>query len=326
MLAAVSAFLLGGAAPLAARIVVVTDLPLAASMARSVGGEAIEARAMIDEPVSPHDFSLKPSEAGAISRADLVVVTSPHLSRWLVEAAESLAPSARVVLLEEGLEGLQMRQGHDEDDKHGHDDHEGQGHEEHRHEWHEHYGDIPEAELMHPWLDPAKMARWPEKLADAFGELAPGEADAFAQAAEGLADKIIRKDRETDAALAPYRAISPVISHDFLAPFVRHYRLVQPFPLSGADELPPSPRRIARARRLLASGEAACIMVTPWEQRALIERLAEETGRPLIVVDPAGLTLTDGDDLPLRLIEHVAGNWIACASEAVKAEEAEAAE
>ncbi|MFG6610108.1 zinc ABC transporter substrate-binding protein [Sulfitobacter sp. 1A12057] len=120
---------------------------------------------------SPHGYAMRPSEARALSGADLVVWVGPSLTPWLADPLQSLASSAshlalmeqpgtRVLAFREGAtfephshgdEGHEGHEGHDhaeeghDHDAHGHDDHghEGHdhgahGHDDHGHEGHDH--------------------------------------------------------------------------------------------------------------------------------------------------------------------------------------------
>ncbi|MEP2953225.1 MAG: zinc ABC transporter substrate-binding protein [Sulfitobacter sp.] len=113
---------------------------------------------------SPHGYAMRPSEARALSGADLVVWVGPLLTPWLADPLESLASSAsHLALLEQpGTRVLAFREGatfeaHDHGDEgdedhgaeehaekgddheaHGHDAHGDEAHEEHDHEGHDH--------------------------------------------------------------------------------------------------------------------------------------------------------------------------------------------
>ncbi|UWR38911.1 zinc ABC transporter substrate-binding protein [Sulfitobacter sp. W074] len=113
---------------------------------------------------SPHGYAMRPSEARALSGADLVVWVGPLLTPWLADPLESLAGSAsHLALLEQpGTRVLAFREGatfeaHDHGDEgdedhgaeehaekgddheaHGHDAHGDEAHEEHDHEGHDH--------------------------------------------------------------------------------------------------------------------------------------------------------------------------------------------
>jgi len=112
---------------------------------------------------SPHGYALRPSEAGVLQNADLVIWVGPELTPWLADPLDTLASeAARLELLEvEGLRLLDFREGatfeaHDHDHDHDHDaeaehdhdhdaeaehDHdEAEGDDEHEHD-HEHEAD-----------------------------------------------------------------------------------------------------------------------------------------------------------------------------------------
>ncbi|MCZ4367312.1 zinc ABC transporter substrate-binding protein [Sulfitobacter dubius] len=107
---------------------------------------------------SPHGYAMRPSEARALSGADLVVWVGPLLTPWLADPLESLASSAsHLALMEQpGTRVLAFREGatfethvHGDED-HGaeehpekgddHDAHGDEAHEEHDHDGHGHAG------------------------------------------------------------------------------------------------------------------------------------------------------------------------------------------
>ena len=124
---------------------------------------------------SPHGYALRPSEAGALQDADLVVWIGPELTPWLDRSLDTLAPeAARLTLLAQDETrtrpfrtgatfaahdhgAAEDAHGHEhEDEDHGHDDAHAHadehGHEEHEHEHEsgEHaHGDHEDAEHAH---------------------------------------------------------------------------------------------------------------------------------------------------------------------------------
>lgn len=101
---------------------------------------------------SPHHYSMRPSEAGQLAEADLVVWVGPGLTPWLEGPVENLAGGAHHLtwLESETAVRLPFREGalfaaHDHDheadgheDHDGHDDHAEEGHDDHDHEAHDH--------------------------------------------------------------------------------------------------------------------------------------------------------------------------------------------
>tara|TARA_R110002049_G_C9135516_1_gene559257 strand:- start:153 stop:1361 length:1209 start_codon:yes stop_codon:yes gene_type:complete len=108
---------------------------------------------------SPHGYAMRPSEARALSGADLVVWVGPLLTPWLADPLESLASSAsHLALLEQpGTRVLAFREGatfeaHDHgdegDEDHGGEEHAEKGDDQETHD-HDAHGDEAHEEYHH---------------------------------------------------------------------------------------------------------------------------------------------------------------------------------
>jgi len=109
---------------------------------------------LIPGGASPHTYSLKPSDAQALSEAELVVWVGPQIETFLVEDLDTLAPKAKHLAMTgvDGITLLEIREGgiwdahaHDHGDGHDHDahdhkedDHDAHDHDAHDHDAHEH--------------------------------------------------------------------------------------------------------------------------------------------------------------------------------------------
>jgi len=147
----VTAALMGSAAMADVPDVAVDIAPVHSLVARVMDG--VGTPDLIVQPgASPHEYSLRPSEAAALQDADLVFWMGKDLTPWMADAVETLSNDAAVVtLLEtEGTILLDFREGalfeahahgdesHEEHDHSGEHDREEHGHEEHDHEEHAH--------------------------------------------------------------------------------------------------------------------------------------------------------------------------------------------
>lgn len=156
-----AAILASAASPLCADVpAVATDIAPVHALVSQVM-EGVGTPDLIVPPrSSPHGYAMRPSEARALSGADLVVWVGPLLTPWLADPLESLASSAsHLALLEQpGTHVLAFREGAtfeahdhgdeghgaeehpekgDDHDAHGHDAHGDEAHEEHDHEEHD---------------------------------------------------------------------------------------------------------------------------------------------------------------------------------------------
>jgi zinc transport system substrate-binding protein len=100
----------GGAA--AAPAVVVDIAPAHSIVARVMDG-AGEPTLLLPPGASPHGYALRPSEADALERADIVFWIGDALTPWLAAPLANIAASARLVAFEEadGVRLLPVREG-----------------------------------------------------------------------------------------------------------------------------------------------------------------------------------------------------------------------
>ena len=123
--------------PLAAHdLRIVTDFPVTHSLVSMVLGDVAEADLLLDRGGDPHSFQLRPSQAQALSDADLVFWVGEELTPWLARALDGVGTRGEVVTLidAEGLHLQDFQHGHSHDDHgHSHDDDHGHSHDDHGH-------------------------------------------------------------------------------------------------------------------------------------------------------------------------------------------------
>lgn len=143
-----TAALMGGTAIADVPSVAVDIAPVHSLVARVMDGVGTP-DLIVQSGASPHEYSLRPSEAAALQNADLVFWIGEDLTPWMEDAVGTLASGATVTTLLEadGITLLDFREGalfeahdhghgdHEEHDEHGHDDHD---HDKHAHDDHDH--------------------------------------------------------------------------------------------------------------------------------------------------------------------------------------------
>ncbi len=132
-----TATLMGGTAFADAPRVAVDIAPVHSLVARVMDGVGTH-DLIIPLGASPHEYSLRPSEAAALQDANLVFWIGSGLTPWLADTIETLAPDANVTeLLEaDGTIELEFREGalfeaHEDHEEEEHDDHEEEGDDDH---------------------------------------------------------------------------------------------------------------------------------------------------------------------------------------------------
>ena len=144
---------------------------------------------------SPHAYALRPSEAGRLQDADLVVWVGPALTPWLADPITALAADASLVTVADlpGLTILPVRDGgaFEADD----DDHAG-------------------AVDPHLWLDPENAAVIARALATALTAADPENGAAYAANAEDFAAGMDALVVAIDSKLAPVHGRRFIVFHD----------------------------------------------------------------------------------------------------------------
>ena len=311
-----TATLMGGTAFAEVPRVAVDITPVHSLVARVMDGVGTP-DLIIQSGASPHEYSLRPSEASALQEANVIFWIGPDLTPWLTEAIETLAPNAAVTsLLEtEGTIELEFREGalfeaHDHDDhaeEEGHDDHDDHAEEE-GHDDHDDHG----AHDPHAWLSPQNAANWLNVIAGQLSAADPENAGAyFANAVAGRAemDALVS---QVNATLDPVRGGRFVVFHDAYQYFESDFD----FPASGAisigDASDPSPARIAEIQARITDEGISCVLAEPQYNAGLVTTVLGGSDANTGVIDPLGSDLELGATLYPQLINDMATALAGC--------------
>ncbi len=256
-----------------------------------------EPRLLVRSAASPHDFALRPSDARALERADIVFWVGPNLETFLERALEALAPDARIVGLGEAsdLRLLAARRGG---------------------VWGRNDGDQGEARGRDPhiWLDPANARGIVERAAEALSTLDPDNAAAYRANRERLGDRIDELDREIAALLGPVRQIPFLVFHDAYQYLESRYGLAPQGALTALPSRSPGARRMSDLRRRLRDSDAACLFGEPQFETGLARALIRGTSARLAVLDPLGAQIAAGPEAYFTMMRELAANLAACLS------------
>jgi len=288
---------------------VVTDIPPVHALVAEVMGDLGSPELLLAKGADEHDFQLRPSQAGAVAGADLVVWIGAELTPWL-DAAMGNRPEGAAALGLLDAEGTFLRaygeaagnehdhsaKGHDD---HGHDDH---GHEEEGHDDHAHDGTDP-----HVWLDPANGKHWLGLIAADLSKLDPDNAATYAANAAAASDRIDTLDRDLAALLAPVKDKPIVTFHDAYGYFGGHYGLNFADSIALGDAAAPGAKRLQELRAKMEAGEALCIFPEAQHDPALVQQMAEGTGAKVgAALDPVGSSLEPGPGAYAALLTGMA--------------------
>ncbi|MES2667950.1 MAG: zinc ABC transporter substrate-binding protein [Pseudomonadota bacterium] len=276
---------------------VVTDIPPVHALVSLVMGDLGQPVLLLDKGASEHDFQLRPSQAGQIADAGLIVWVGPDLTPWLTRALGSLGDTApTLALLRNPETDTEAYGNHDDDDS---DDADGAA---------ARSGIDP-----HAWLDPENAEDWVQVIADRLARLDPANAATYAANARAAEQAIEALDDEVERILAPARATPLIMAHDAYGYFADHYDLTLAGAVAGGDASAPGAGRIAELQGRVAQG--ACLFPEAQHDPAQLALLAEATGARLGgALDPIGSTLSAGPEAYATLMRGMAQTIAACAA------------
>lgn len=266
---------------------VVTDIPVTASLVAIVSEGVFEPQVLLGGGGSPHDVSLRPSDAARLSDAEMVVWVGPALTPWLAPRIDTLGTDIFSVPLFEG-ETPSETVGDDHD--HGH-------------------GDEFDP---HAWLDPRIAADWLSTIANALSQLDPANGPVYAENAEKGRNRLLAVEISIAADLSGVTPSYAVV-HDAFGHFERRFGIESAGSLSDIEGRTPGLKAVSELAAAMQSSHTICLLDDSTTSDRLAQSLTERTGARLVPVDILGAGLPPGPDLYERLVLDLAATLSDCA-------------
>ena len=293
--------------------VAVSILPLH-SLVSSVMAGVSEPTLLIPRQVSPHRYSLRPSQVRAISKADIVFWTEPTFLPYLSKAARG--SKAKLVSLGKmsGVIRYKAREGgvwegHDHGDHSDHSDHSdhGKGHDKHGT-----YGDIESHMDQHIWLDPLNALAMAEGIVRTLISEDPANASRYKSNGAYLRKTLTALVKRIDGEVSLVRGKSFIVFHDAYQYFEKRFKIPASGSVLAYSGQASSAKRLYQIRKKILSKNTVCVFREPQFDSKLAKSLVDGTGAKIGTIDPIGVSLKPGPSAYPLLIQNLASSLVDC--------------
>ncbi len=261
------------------KLTVVATTPDLASLARVIGGDAVEVKALAKPTEDPHYVDAKPSHIVTLNRADVLIEGGAELELgWLPSLLESArndkiaAGAPGRIVASQGIRMLEVPTTFDRS-----------------------RGDVHPFGNPHFLLDPLNVKLIVAQMAEHFALVDPKAADLFKTNLRTFDAALDLKLAAWQKQLAPYRGAKIVTYHQDFVYLAKRFNLDVVATLEPKPGISPSPAHLARVIAKMKAANARVILVQPYQNRRTAETVARQTNAVVLDIgqQPGALKNTD---------------------------------
>lgn len=266
---------------------------------KKIGGEHVDARAMVRPGFNPHTYDPTPQQISALAGAVLYVRTGMPFEKAWMARIQSANPAMQVFDARHGL-ALREMEAHSHDDAEHDADHQEEADHDHDHEAHqedheqhddhdehaEHEADHDHEHEMDPhvWTSPTQVMQMIGNIRDKLSELAPAHAADFARNHDAFMAELVALDKELHALLDPLPNRKFMVFHPAWGYFADSYGLKQVSIEHEGKE--PGSRGLTALIDQAKRDNIKVIYVQPQFNKRSATLVAQEIGGAVVAVDP----------------------------------------
>jgi zinc/manganese transport system substrate-binding protein len=260
------------AAPLWAKVHVVSSLQDFSSIADSIGGDRVETTSLARGYQDPHFVDAKPSFIVKMSRADLLIVAGleleiGYLPPLIDQSRNDKIHPGSVGYLDASV-GCDILQRPTTQITRA-------------------MGDVHPYGNPHYWTDPDNGRVIARAIAAKLSELDPAGKATFEKNLAAFETKLAEKQREWDAKVAPYAGTKIVTFHDSWPNFAKHFKLVVAGHVEPKPGIPPTPSHTLEIINLIKTEKIPVILVEPYFDLKTPKFIGAQTGAAVVTFYPS---------------------------------------
>jgi len=269
------------------RIRVVTSTTDLKALTQAVGGDLVEVDSLARGNQNPHDLEIRPSQMVKLRRADLVVLNGLELDGWAevsIQGANNprLIPGAPGrVDASIGVPVLEVPAGKVDRSM----------------------GDVHPVGNPHYTLDPGMAPIITANIVEGLARVAPEQRAAFEQGRQAFLAKLEPAMTAWAQTMAPFKGVKLVVDHSQWSYFFARYGLVLAGTVEERPGIPPTPGHLVRLTAQMKADGVKALILEPWGDRKLGDRLAADTGARVVALAP-GAGAVKGTEVYLDWIAY----------------------
>jgi zinc/manganese transport system substrate-binding protein len=252
----------------AAQLRVVGTTPDLASLAREIGGNAVNVTALAKPTEDPHFVDAKPSHIVTLNRADVLIEGGAELELgWLPPLLENSrnskigAGSPGRIVASEGIRLIEIPTSFDRSK-----------------------GDVHSLGNPHFLVDPVLAKVVAANIAQHFAQVDAKDAGLYRANLAKFNARLDAKLAEWQKLLAPYRGAKIVTYHKDFGYLANRFNLQIVETLEPKPGISPSPSHLAKVIGVMKTAPSHVILVQPFQNRKTAETVARQTGAVVLDV------------------------------------------
>lgn len=256
-----------------------------------------EPELLLNGALSPHDYSLKPSQAQSLQDADLVIWVGESLETFLIKPIGNLNSETKALEILE-IDGLTL---HEYRELNEHTEHETDNHE------HDEHNMDP-----HLWLDISNALKIVNSVAARLTKIDPENKIQYENNASKIATKLNDLKASISLQLQGTSEKNYIVFHDAYQYFEKHFDLAAPTPITIHPEIPLGAARIKEVQSKIAEHGISCLFSEPQFSPTVIKVIAENSDAKISVLDPLGSEIEVGSNHYFEMMSNLASDFSEC--------------
>jgi ABC-type Zn uptake system ZnuABC Zn-binding protein ZnuA len=269
------------------KIRVVTTTTDLKALTEAVGGGLVEVDALARGNQNPHDLEVRPSLMVQVRRADILVLNGLELDQWadvVVQGANNpkvipgapgrVDASAGILVLEVPTTRVDRSM-----------------------------GDVHPVGNPHYSLDPGLAPAVTANILEGLVRVAPEYRTMFERNRAEFLGRLEPALRGWSATLAPFKGAPVVVYHAQWAYLLARFGLTQVGTVEERPGIPPAPGHVAKLIQLMKDEKVKVIIVEPWSDYKLAERVAQEAGGQVVLL-ATGVGAVKGAETYLDAVDY----------------------